>query len=558
MTGRVESESGFIPPLSILRGREEKASYLHQELSIYRGNPLTEATPGPWTSEQVIKALGYYPDYSAEECDLPNHLRVHLLDTINDLFIPQGTHLDIEIKISRVLRAGLRRRNPLTSGYWRDEGKRIEALKAAIKSGALERPPHQARAKGFAIIGIGGVGKSTTVEKILLQYLQVIVHTRYKDVDLILKHLVWLKLDCPLDGSPKGFCLNFFHAVDSILGTNYYGRYAKRNRTLDDLLPDLARVASLHCLGLFVIDEIENLSQAKSGGAAKLINFLVHLENAIGVPFLLIGTPDAIPILSGTFRLARRASEQGNVYWKRMPKLAEKEKPDDTDKASTLWEQFIRKLFVYQYVKKRYSLNPDLAKDKVSDALWEASQGIPALVITIFILSQQRAITTGKEEITPNIIKSVVKDDQSLIRDWIEDLKLNRVSKTRGKTASDLDFPYFDDVVTPPPTSAVRKGSDSQNARRPGGTTQAPSETAGDLTRPPETNGENAPTSPGKTSTRNGKGGKTKKPSALEFEPGDLRSILANKPSDQSAGDAFKEAGVTTSGRRSDAGRHRK
>jgi hypothetical protein len=550
MANNDESLLELMPPLALLRGRTEKAKYRKQALSIYRGHPLIEALPEPWTSHHVTKELAYYPDYSPEECDLPGHLRLHLLDTINELFIPQGTHLDIEIKISRMLRAGLRRRNPLMRGYWRNENKRLAAFKAAIKAGLLERTPHLSRAKGFAIVGIGGVGKSTTVEKILLLYPQEIVHTQYGGEDFILKHLVWLKIDCPVDGSIKGFCINFLQAVDDVLGTNYHKNYLKGRPTLDELLPHVARVASLHCLGLIIIDEIQNFSLAKSGGAKTMINFFVHLENAIGVPFTLIGTPDAIPILNGTFRSSRRATEQGDVFWKRMPRVAEKEKKDDPDRVGTLWEQFVRKLFQYQYVKKRYELKTDLLKDTVSEALWNASQGIPALVVTLFSLAQQRAITTGKEEISSGIIKSVAKDSQTLLATWIEDLKLGRNRKTMGKAAvTDLDFPYFFEETkqTPPgqTASASANTSVSQEASRAGETdTKAPVETPENLGQASKPGAEIDQTASRKASPRKGGSRKSKEASAREFKPGDLRSIPSAGSGEKSARDLFKEAGV--------------
>ena len=116
--------------------------------------------------------------------------------------------------------------------------------------------------------------------------------------------IVWLKLDCPFDGSIKGLCFNFFQAVDDILGTDYSRIYTGNRRTVDELIPLIARVASLHCIGVLVIDEIQHLSQAKSGGSSKMLNFFVQLVNTIGVPVVLVGTYKAMPILSGEFRQA--------------------------------------------------------------------------------------------------------------------------------------------------------------------------------------------------------------------------------------------------------------
>jgi|SRR5437764_7546829 len=99
-------------------------------------------------------------------------------------------------------------------------------------------------------------------------------------------------------------------------------RYAgSSHRTLESLIAGMARVAANHCLGLLVIDEIQDLSEARSGGDITMVNFFVHLENAIGVPFAFIGTQAAIPLLSGQFRQTRRVSEQGYITWDRMSEV---------------------------------------------------------------------------------------------------------------------------------------------------------------------------------------------------------------------------------------------
>ena len=52
----------------------------------------------------------------------------------------------------------------------------------------------------------------------------------------------------------------------------------------------MCRVGWIHCLGLLVIDEIQHLNQAKSGGAEKMLNFFLQLMNTLGLPVVLIGT----------------------------------------------------------------------------------------------------------------------------------------------------------------------------------------------------------------------------------------------------------------------------
>lgn len=120
------------------------------------------------------------------------------------------------------------------------------------KTQTLDKPPLLVFT-GFTILGISGVGKSTAVEQILSLYPQVIYHSRYSNRSCTNTQLVWLKLECPSDASVKGLCLNFFQAVDDILETSYYFSYGGRGRrTLNELMPDVARVASFVHLGVLV------------------------------------------------------------------------------------------------------------------------------------------------------------------------------------------------------------------------------------------------------------------------------------------------------------------
>jgi hypothetical protein len=260
-------------------------------------------------------------------------------------------------------------------------------------------------ATGFTIIGISGVGKTTAVESILSLYPQVIVHSHYRDRDFTLMQIVWLKLDCPFDGSIKGLCLNFFQAVDDLLGTNYSKNYGRGRFTVDQLIPYIARVASLHCIGVLVIDEIQHLNEAKSGGSKKMLNFFVQLVNTIGIPVVLVGTYKAMSVLSGEFRQTRRGSGQGDLVWDRMEQ-------DD------VWELFVESLWRCQYVRKACPLKPEL-----SHALYDVTQGITDFAVKVYMLAQVRAIATGKEVVTESIIRSVAKDSLRLAQPILSALK---------------------------------------------------------------------------------------------------------------------------------------
>lgn len=406
----ISTKAEATPSLLVFKGQKIQAAY-HEEISIYRGNPLIEALPVILTEDEVIDKLQFYPEYNEKERLLPDHIRLHLIQNVLQLFTPLPIHIDLEQRFSRLIRAGYIARNPVHLGFWKDMDSRVECL----RTGKSVAPRLRSTATGFTILGISGVGKSTAFEQILSLYPQVIYHSHYHDRNSTTTQLVWLKLECPFDASVKGLCLNFFQAVDDILGTSYYSSYAARGRrTINELMPDVARVASNVHLGVLVIDEIQVLSKLRSGGHEKMLDFFVQLINMIGLPVVLVGTYKAWSVLSSEFRQIRRGTGQGDLVWERMQ--------EDSD-----WQLFVESLWRYQYVQFPTELTTEL-----SHTLYYESQGITDLAVKLFMLAQTRAITTGKEKMTKGIIQSVASDCLRTATEVLNALKSGSIERLRN------------------------------------------------------------------------------------------------------------------------------
>lgn len=438
------------PPAEIIRGAQIMAEYIAQEVPQFRDNPLNEALPPTLTPREVTEYLLQLPPYSDKDREMSQVARLQMTETAREFFVPNGKHLTVYYAITNMIRRGYIRRNPVLWEYWKRVHQNIESFLKAIK----DKPFPNSRARGLAIVGSGGTGKSTTAEKILQSLPQVITHVSYKSQDFIMKQLVWLKLDCPRNGSLRELCVNFFRAVDEILGTQDEKNYAgSSRRTLEELIAWMARVAANQCLGIIVIDEIQDLSEARSGGDITMVNFFVHLENAIGVPFALIGTQDAIPILTGQFRQTRRISEQGYIVWDRMsevePEIEEfedddeaaaipnilAELPSEHDKEGELkkppqvdrvWKNFVETLWTYQYVKKQRELKSNIVEDNCAHTLYKVAKGIPAVVQTVFVLTQQLAILSEEERISPRLIHETVRHNQKVIEEMLGEARMKK------------------------------------------------------------------------------------------------------------------------------------
>jgi hypothetical protein len=398
----MRNEGNQPPPLTIIKGRIVQAIYRNPECPDHQGNPLIEALPTILTDDQAMIRLSYYPQYNEGQRKSADHVRYLLIQNGLKFFAPLDIHIDLQRRFSNLLRVGYVGRNPVRIRFWHD-------LKAKLDSfdqykAQYEHQPDRlpSTAAGFNIIGPSGVGKSFSVERVLSLTPQIIHHNYYQDRLFTHSQLVWLKLDCPFDGNLKGLCFQFFKAIDSILGTNYYQDYAKGRPIQDELLSNMVTVAANHFLGVLVIDEIQRLSLAKSGGADRMLNFFVQLINNIGVPVVLIGNYKALSVLSGDFSQMRRGTGQGDLIWDLMHKDEQ-------------WELFIESLWRFQYTKKRCSLIDKINKSSkdsptLSDILYEETQGITDFAVKVYMFAQERAIDSGKEAITASIIRSAAKD----------------------------------------------------------------------------------------------------------------------------------------------------
>ena len=266
--------------------------------------------------------------------------------------------------------------------------------------------PQRTPALGFSIIGMSGMGKTTAIEEILSLYPQVIVHEQFRGKPFPFQQLVWLHMDCSPNGSLRGLCLDFLKVVDAILGTNYLKTYARGRATADSLILDIATVASNHNIGVLVLDEIQNADAASSGGRDSLMNALVHLTNTIGVPITYVGTFASWGLLTRQFRQIRRGSGQGDLVWDRMA-------PDGED-----WSSLVEAMWNFQYVRRVTPLTQELRT-----VLYEETQGITDYAIKVFMMAQWRAITTGKEQILPSIIRSVAHDSLRQSRQVLDALR---------------------------------------------------------------------------------------------------------------------------------------
>jgi hypothetical protein len=391
-----------------MRTNPPDAKYKEQIVEDYKGNPLIEALPPIYSPYEVAKMLTADPAYNEGERDLDAQYRCHCIGRLFRYFQPLDIHLDIESRVSRAIRQSYISKNPVTPQY----AAGLVQGAADIQKNSFSPPiSSNSAAFGFAVIGASGVGKTTAMEKVLSLYPQTIQHTSYNNAPLFLTQLVWAKVDCPFDGSLKGLCMSFFNYVDNVLGTDYTKKFSAYRMTVDAALPRMAQIARTHCLGLLVIDEIQHLQQAKSGGQAKMLNFFVTLVNTVGVPVILVGTTKAMSVLQSEFRQARRESGQGGLLWERM----------ENDMS---WEIMLRSMWKNQWTRKHSALT-----DELKDVFYNESQGIIDIAVKLYAFSQIKAMADGTEMITAKTVHETAAESLKLVKPMLDALRSGDIKR---------------------------------------------------------------------------------------------------------------------------------
>ncbi|WP_230198786.1 ATP-binding protein [Massilibacterium senegalense] len=411
--GIIELDNGIKPQV---------AEYKEQEILEYQGNPLIEALPPIYSQEEVIDHLCMYPPYHTEERNLNDYKRVHLITRLLHYFQAMPIHLKIESSISRLIRSGYIYRNPVSSTYaqgfvdnWNNiQNKSFD--KSVIQTG-----------QALSILGISGVGKTRSLQRILETIPQVISHVSYNEQPLNQYQVTYLKIETPFDGSVKTIIYDFMYQVDQLLGTNYFNRYMNSRLSTSQLMPIIAQIAKSINLGMLILDELQHLKGIKSSSSNQILNFFTALINTINIPLVMVGTPKAMDVLQSQFRKARRSTNMGNVMWDRF-------------EMDATWDLFIEGMWKYQWTKEGVLLSEEL-----SSAIYFESQGVTDIAVKLYMMVQLRAISNGTEKITTGLIKKVAHEELKMVQPMLQTLKGNDYSKLAKY--DDLMLPNIENLM---------------------------------------------------------------------------------------------------------------
>jgi SpoVK/Ycf46/Vps4 family AAA+-type ATPase len=337
-------------------------------------NPFIECLP------EILDQRAFFSKITEKPAMTPGSSLIENLSFISmireNIFIPFTYHYFLYIKIQNIIRANYQTRTSL------------EWIKSLLKTKKWydqpnQQPPFNRRSTlGLTVLGVSGMGKTTSLDKILNLFQQVIVHR-----NLGIKQVVYLKIDCTIKGSTKQICRSFFDELDRVTGENYTQKTMKDPE--EKLIIQMANKAILHQLGVLVIDEVHNLATVSPTSRQTVLNFFKLLTNKIGIPIIYVGTDEAVPILFGNYQTASRTQGVGMQVLDRF-------KEDDEE-----WNYLLEKLWDCQVFK-----NPGKISKEVKRMYYSQSQGIIRELIQVHCNAQEITLYNNGKAITADHIKA--------------------------------------------------------------------------------------------------------------------------------------------------------
>jgi hypothetical protein len=387
-----------------------QATYTVQRIPQFKGNPLIEALPPSMSDEELLDALTLLPEFDVEQRSWATHDRMHMLESLQNFMVPLSKHVELARALDSMVRAGYVGRAPRTPGHAQIFKSIYEKQKAGVsfRQAATTLSPQLST----ALIGLSGMGKTTTVKRWCAHLPKVIYHPA-----LHIYQIPCLHVEMPSDGkSVIGLAHGILQKIDELIpGANYYQEFAIRGRPgSDTLMRSVARVMNMHLVGMLVCDEVQNLENSQKG-AQVVMTELVSACNDLHVPILFIGTNKAAKLLSLDLRQARRASGHGISPWDRFPAQSA---PGELNE----WREFIEVLWKNQWVRKPVDLN-----ERFLGVMYHFSQGVIDIAIKLFASCQARAMLDGSECITPEIIADVAYKELKLLHPMLDALRNDNI-----------------------------------------------------------------------------------------------------------------------------------
>ncbi|RCW69209.1 ATP-binding protein [Pseudorhodoferax soli] len=420
-----------------------KAGSWPHPLARLRNNPLISALR-PWPSEKALrKLLEFLPDYDESHRQLDRPMRVQQLQQLKRFAIPLPRVLQLAETMHATMLEGYVGREPHTP----EANRRLAEVYNSPDIESYARLRDSANAAQFtsALLGMSGVGKSTSLETIAGLYPPVIHHPEHN-----MYQIPTLLIEMAYDGaSIATLATAILTALDKKFPAgNYRKLYIEARGNAEQKLLFAFALLQVHAVGLIIVDEAQNKKYTKTqadetdfmGGQSPLSTLLITASNQMQVPLLLTGTAELKKVLGKRMSQLRRMVGSGMRPWTALSTSAVGNRRSEFD-------VFLTILWRFQWTKHACPLTPAL-----QNLFYQLTGGVPDFVVKLYAAVQNRAMY-GDEMITPELIREVGDAEFGAVADIVRAI-VKRDKKSLAKIvhisdiSAELGISPTDDLLT--------------------------------------------------------------------------------------------------------------
>lgn len=342
--------------------------------------------PKMMVGKELKSALEYFPPYNDTVKMENDALRLMKLNELYNIYIPSEMSLEIYSKLYLAMLRSLQKKE--TKLAIRQKNENFKAIQQSNHNGGII-----GGSDSFTIIGTSGIGKSSAIDRAIALITQnkiIKIESPYTKI------IPCLIMQCPFDSSVKGLLLEILRKVDEWLDSKYYEHAIRARATTDMLIGNVSQVALNH-IGLLIVDEIQNICNHNRNGSS-LVAVLIQLINNTGISICMVGTPESSTFFEQGMQLARRSL---GLHYGSVP-------------YDTYFREFCITVFGFQYVKQKTEIT-----DAVIEWLFEHSNGIVSVVISLIHDAQEIAILNGKETLNIETLNEAYQKRLNMLHDYI-------------------------------------------------------------------------------------------------------------------------------------------
>lgn len=372
-------------------------------------NPFLAAMPEMLSQSDFSSEIKSFPKLPPDLPSMTSEERRQALPMLSSIFVPMGFMYALYDQLYRAIRSTYSSRTMLEE---------VRQTNALFRGSTINN--YSTQATTGSILGIPGVGKTSTIRRSLALLPQTIEHTAYMGKPFYAKQVLYLAVECPSDCSVKSLALNLVAALDRAVGSNYLNQLTSLRSIAASAIATQVKILCLtHHIGLILIDEIQNavITARKNKQVKPLIKFLVELTNDTCTSAYFVGTPIAEELFTSQEHLKRRTRGIRLLPFK----------PDGAYRA------FLGQLWQYQLTPQATPLT-----DQLANKVYDWSGGIPAYILKIFQEAQAQALLQGRSCIDAKTIQRAI------------DILAIKVPKTFSGGTHLSDFSYTPDGESAP------------------------------------------------------------------------------------------------------------